>query len=314
MEIVIVLEEYLMRSNVVDSARLPKVDVRHSGYEPAFRSQQPPRGHPPSKPTPRPAPRRLALAPTEGWLPLLLLAIAIYSVVGSIIVAAWVSHSMVLLWCPAVGLVVGLLVAKLGKLPQTILHIIACLLGHWLSIWLTSALAFHISWLVLLGSLRMVLTNGVSPAVLPSSDMVFFFYLAFLSFFLGYFGCWLIYRAHLPWLVALVYCSIMLVNLNSYGGQDLSYLLITLLGSLMLLIARVQLTNQIVQWKRDGLHTDSSRLRGITWRCMQVAVVLTLLALLLSWLLPIQDPSSPGKAFWDTVDTMWTNVLHTGSV
>jgi transglutaminase-like putative cysteine protease len=314
MEIVLGLEEYLMRSNVVDSARLPKVDVRHSGYEPAFRSQQPLRGRPASKPTLRPAPRRLALAPTEGWSPLLLLAIAIYSVVWSIIAAAWVSHSMVLLWCPAVGLIVGLLVAKLDKLPQTILHIVACLLGHWLSIWLTSVVAFHISWLVLLGSLRMVLTTGVNQAVMPSSDMVFFFYLAFLSFFLGYFGCWLIYRARLPWLVALVYCSIMLVNLNSYGGQDLSFLLITLLGSLMLLIARVQLTNQITRWKRDGLHTDSSWLRGITWRCMQVAGVLTLLALLLSWLLPIQDQSSAGKLFWDSVNTTWTDVLHPGSV
>src|SRR5437870_3802070 len=230
-----------MRSNVVDSARLPKVDVRHSGYEPVFRSQLPPRGRPTPKPVPRPASRRLPLTPTEGWLPLLLLAIAIYSVVWSITVAGWVSHSGVLLWCPAVGLGVGLLVAKLSRLPQTILHIVACLIGHWLSIWLTSVVAFHISWLVLLGSLRMVLTSGGNLAVMPSSDMVFFFYLAFLSFFLGYFGCWLVYRAHLPWLVALVYCSIMLVNLNSYGGQDLSYLLITLLGSLMLLIARVQL-------------------------------------------------------------------------
>ncbi len=303
-----------MRSNVVDSARLSRVDVRHSGYEPAFHSQQPPGGRTASRPVPRPASRRMALAPTEGWLPLLLLAIAIYSVVWSIIIAGWVSHGVVLLWCPAVGLVVGLFVAKLDKLPQTILHVGACLIGHWLSIWLTSVVAFHISWLVLLGSLRLVLTTGVSSAVMPSSDMVFFFYLAFLAFFLGYFGCWLIYRAHLPWLVALVYCAIMLVNLNSYGGQDLSYLLLSLLGSLVLLIARVQLTNQILQWKRDGLHTDSSWLRGITWRCMQAAVVLTLLTLLISWILPIQDQVSSGKAFWNTIDTTWANILNPGAV
>jgi transglutaminase-like putative cysteine protease len=145
--------------------------------------------------------------------------------------------------------------------------------------------------------------------MMPNSDMVFFFYLAFLSFFLGYFGCWLVYRAHLPWLVALVYCSIMLVNLNSYQGRDLSYLLIPLLGSLALLIARVQLTNQVLQWKREGLHTDATWLRGITVRCMRVAAVLTLLALLVSWILPVQGQSSGGTAFWSTLDNVWTNIF-----
>ena len=65
--------------------------------------------------------------------------------------------------------------------------------------------------------------------------MVFLFYLTFLSFFLAYFGVWLIYRARLPWLVALIYCAIMLVNLN-YIKQDLSYLVIIMLAALSLLI------------------------------------------------------------------------------
>jgi transglutaminase-like putative cysteine protease len=298
-----------MRSSVVDSGRSPKVDVRNSAYEPIFRPQIPPRERLSSKSALRPVSHYVRLAPTEGWLALLLLAIAVYSVTLSIIVAGWVSHSMLLLWCPAIGLGVGLLVAKLPGFPQTILHVAACLVGHWLSIWLTSIVAFHISWLVLLGSLRTALTSGVGSVMMPNSDMVFFFYLAFLSFFLGYFGCWLVYRAHLPWLVALVYCSIMLVNLNSYQGRDLSYLLITLLGSLALLIARVQLTNQVLQWKREGLHTDAAWLHGITVRCMQVAVVLTLLTLLVSWILPIQGQSSSGTAFWDTLDNVWTNIV-----
>jgi transglutaminase-like putative cysteine protease len=208
-----------------------------------------------------------------------------------------------------VGLGVGLLVAKLPRISQTILHVAACLAGHWLSIWLTSVVAFHIHWLILLGSLRAVLASSMGSISIPNSDMVFFFYLAFLSFFLGYFGCWLVYRAHLPWLVALVYCSIMLVNLNSYG-QDLSYLVVTLLASLVLLVARVQLTHQILQWKREGLHTDSAWLRSITLRCMQVALVLTLLTLLLSCLLPAQEQPLAGNAFWDALDNSWTNIVQ----
>src|SRR5581483_5106716 len=104
----------------------------------------------------------------------------------------------------------GFIISKVPRLPQAVLHLAACLVGYWLSVWLTSTLAYHVSWVLVLVALRAALTGHLSVGATPTSDMIFFFYLSFLSFFLGYFGSWLIYRAHLPWLVALVYSSIML--------------------------------------------------------------------------------------------------------
>ncbi len=256
------------------------------------------------------APGQSSIAPAEGWFVLLLLAIAVYSVTLSVIAANWVDHSMALLGSPVIGLLIGLAVAKTPRMPQSLLHLGACLLGHWLSIWLTSFIAFHVSWLVLLAGLRAVITGGLSATTIPNGEeMIFFFYLSFLCFFLGYFGSWLIYRAHLPWLVAFVYCSIMLVNLN-YVKQDLLLLFVVLLSALLLLIARTHLTAQIVQWRREGLHTDRSWMRGITVRCMQTASVLTLAGLLLSPVLPIVDQSQSGKVFWDHLSNAWTNILN----
>src|SRR5207244_6139295 len=142
------------------------------------------------------------------------------------------------------------------------LHVAACLIGHWLSIWLTSVIAYRVAWGLLIAGIGAVLTD---PSRINNSEMVFLFYLSFLSFFLGYFGAWLIYRAHLPWLVALVYCAIMLVNLN-YINQDLSYLVIIMLGALILLIARIQLFNQLTRWTDEGLHTDRAWLQNISRR------------------------------------------------
>jgi len=250
------------------------------------------------------------IAPAEGWFVLLLLAIAVYSVTLSVIAANWVDHSVVLLGSPIVGLLTGLAVAKTPRMPQSLLHLGACLLGHWLSVWLTSFIAFHVSWLVLLGGLRAVVTGGLGAATMPNGEeIIFFFYLSFLCFFLGYFGSWLIYRAHLPWLVAFVYCSIMLVNLN-YVKQDLLLLFVVLLCALLLMIARTHLTAQIAQWRREGLHTDHSWMRSITARCMQVATVLTLAVILLSPALPIVDQSQSGKVFWDHLNNAWTNILN----
>ncbi|MBV9712988.1 MAG: DUF4129 domain-containing protein [Ktedonobacteraceae bacterium] len=295
-----------MRSSVVDEKRLPGGESRVK-YEAILQSHIPYTGQQTAKLPSRPLSRHLA--PAEGWSPLLLLAIALYCVVSSIIAANWVSHSTILLWSPVVGLLVGIGVAKLPKLPQAALHLGACLLGHWFAIWLTSVVAFHINWVLVLGGLRAAITGSVTSGMVPSSEVVFFFYLAFLCFFLGYFGSWLVYRAHLPWLVALVYCSILLVNLN-YVRKDLTYLVVILAGALILLIARVQLVTQIQRWVTEGLYTDALWVRSIVRRCMQVASVLTLLALLVSWLLPIQNQTMDGKAFWDQLDNAWNNILN----
>src|SRR5579863_2354428 len=259
----------------------------------------------PVKPAARAAQPHLSLTPAEGWLSMFLLAIAVYAVVISILSTGWVSANSNLLFGTAAGLLVGLLVAKARRLPQVFLHLAACLAGYWLAIWLTSVVAYQVSWLVLLADLHSVICGSLAS----SSNMVFLFYLTFLCFFLGYFGAWLIYRAHLPWLVALVYCSILLVNLQ-YVKVDLSSLVIVLLGALLLLIARIQLSNQLSNWMQEGLHTDSSWLRSITTRFMQVTALMTVLILPLSLLLPTVDQPPAGVSLWNAIDNAWVNLTH----
>jgi hypothetical protein len=298
-----------MRSSVIDTRRATEAEVGYKRYEAPSAVHRPPTRRPAIASKIRKQ-QGLIFAPVEGWLSLVLLAIAVYTVVLAIVDARWVDHSEVLLWCPIVGLLAGLVVAKLPRMPQAILHLGACLLGHWFSVWLTAVVAYHVSWLFLLSSIKVVIFGGVPPTAVPNTDVIFFFYLAFLCFFLSYFGCWLIYRAHLPWLVALVYCSIMLVNLNSYTHQDLSYLLIVLLGALMLLIARVQLAAQVTQWMHDGLYTNATWMRNLSVRCMQIASVLMVITLLITWLSPVRGQLPSSKALWDSLNNAWSNITN----
>ena len=205
-----------MRSNVAEPTySSPIFDVRDQRSHPLNTPRLPNAQHPRPQSTAKKS--RLVLAPKEGWLAMLLLAAAVFCVDYSIGAVGWVSHTFILYWSAAAGLCIGLAIAKMQRLPQPILHLAACLSGHWLSIWLTSVIAYHASWGLLIVGIGAVLTD---PTRINNSEMVFLFYLCFLSFFLGYFGAWLLYRAHLPWLVALVYCSILLINLN-YVKQDL---------------------------------------------------------------------------------------------
>ncbi|GCE47406.1 hypothetical protein KTH_22750 [Thermosporothrix hazakensis] len=236
----------------------------------------------------------------------MLLAVALYSVVYSVIAANWVRHDTLLFICPAVGLLVGLVISKVSKVPQSVLHLLACLFGHTLAVLVTCMLAYHIPIQTLIETTRQAFIGGFQA--MEAIERLFFFYLAFLAYFLGYFGSWLIYRARLPWLVALVYASIILVNLN-YVKADYSYLVVILAGALALLIARVQLAAQIYNWRQDGLYTDRSWLRAMTLRRMQFASVITLLAVLGAWFLPIVAQPAQGREFWARLDAAWNNVV-----
>src|SRR5437588_1497512 len=298
-----------MGSSLIESR--PSGGTEHSQQygvpRPEFRPPHP--QHSPAKLDTHKVQHRLGLEPAEGWFSMLMLAVAVYSVVYSIIGAQWVADSTILLYSTACGLLVGLLVAKIRRFPQAILHLAACLAGYWLSIWLTSVIAEHVSWLILLENLRAVISGGLVSSSGNSGEMVFLFYLTFLCFFLGYFGAWLIYRAHLPWLVALVYCSILLINL-SYAKQDQSFLVIVLLSALILLIARIQLAKQLAGWTSEGLHTDRRWLQNITSRFLRISAVLAVIALLVSLVLPSVGQPASGVSFWDNLNTIWTNITH----
>ena len=308
-----------MRSSLVEPHPSPGLAGRRSQYMPG----PAPRPHPPtpvpegpdSAPVMQKARPRLALAPAEGWFALLLLATAVYSVISTIIAANWVGHTFIIFWSAGFGLLLGLVIAKMRQLPQAILHLAACLAGHWLSVWLASAIAFHQSWLFLLQSLRTAITSGLAATTPPGTDLVFLFYLSFLCFYLGYFGTWLTYRAHLPWLVGLVYFSIMLINLNyvskeNFAKHHLAVWVYILLAALILLIARIHLAAKLAQWASEGLHSDRTWRWKINWSFMQLTAILALLVLLVSWVLPTAGEPAAGVAFWDRLDTTWSGVTH----
>lgn len=303
-----------MRSSLIDSQRAPG-EIESKQQE--LRNQvsyhtslQPPVPHQATRTAASPwSTITRFLVPQEGWLAFLLLAIALYSVVAVIVSAEWVHYSYYLYVCPIVGLFVGLIVAKLPYVPQALLHLVACLIGHMLAVWITSVYAFHAPVQVVLGGLQAAFTGQMASESSVMSEMVFFFYLAFLCFFLGYFGSWLVYRARLPWLVALVYCSIMLVNLN-YVKSNYNYLLLVMLAPLILLIARVQLAARLAQWTSEGLYTDRTWLRKMTGRCMQASCLILLLTLPLGWLLPIQSQPESGKALWDRINIAWNSAMN----
>src|SRR5437763_4637030 len=146
-----------MRSNVAEPYSTPVAGVRSPRDQPQYELRRPNAKHPIPQSARARSKRRLVLAPHEGWLAIVLLAAAVYCVVYSIGAVGWVGHTFILYWSATAGLFTGLVIAKIRRLPQPILHLAACLTGHWLSIWLTSVIAYHASWGLLIAGIGAVL-------------------------------------------------------------------------------------------------------------------------------------------------------------
>src|SRR5579871_4839344 len=117
-----------MRSSVIDEKSAPTAEshVFNSHAVP-----QSPNG--PESPRPSAHWKPITLSrllqqwtPFEGWMVLFLLLVALYCVSFSIVDANWVAHSRLLLWSPALGALIGLIVSKTPRMPQALLHFIAC--------------------------------------------------------------------------------------------------------------------------------------------------------------------------------------------
>src|SRR5579883_467590 len=109
-----------MRSSVVEPQNPRSVGTRSSNApqsdtRPPYPQQRVP------KPSRYETKSSFIPVPTEGWLAILLLAVSVYCVVFSIVAANWVSHSFILFWSTAAGLLLGLVVAKIHRFPQAIL-------------------------------------------------------------------------------------------------------------------------------------------------------------------------------------------------
>lgn len=99
-----------MRSNIVKVAEptysSPIFDVRDQRSQPLYEPRLPKAKRPRPQSTTKKS--RLVLTPKEGWLAMLLLAVAVFCVVYSISSVGWVSHTFILYWSAVAGLCLGL--------------------------------------------------------------------------------------------------------------------------------------------------------------------------------------------------------------
>jgi transglutaminase-like putative cysteine protease len=234
-----------------------------------------------------PAGRRapwFTLVPEDGWLTLVLLAAVVFVTVSSIqaVTPPWAPGLQILTATSAIGLVLGYLVVQQGRLPASLVHTVAILLGV--------AFAFDQTAGAVLGGDRRLLLNRTLTwlhlafvAGSGSSDnAVFLLFLGILTFLLAYISYWLVVETRRPWLAVLANGTVLLINLN-WATDALVIFLVLFLLATMLLLVRFTLAENIRRWRARGLRFSPD----LSWDFMQAGAILAVVVLLLAYTLPV---------------------------
>ncbi|MGH2514561.1 MAG: hypothetical protein ACRDHP_02810, partial [Ktedonobacterales bacterium] len=207
------------------------------------------------------------LLPEDGILTIALLVVVVYTTVASIqsVTPPWAPGLDVLTGTTGIGLLLGYLTVQQGRLPSSLVQLIAMVLGV--------LFAFHQTAAAVVGGDNGALwsrtVDWFHRAILlhQSSDdnAVFLLFLATLSFLLAFISVWLVIHTRRPYLAALANGVVLLINLNwSTADRTIFFLVIYLLATLLLLV-RFTLAENMRRWRARGLRFSPD----LSWDFMQ---------------------------------------------
>lgn len=243
----------------------------------------------------RPWWRRISFISWEDIATFAIMTFILLTVVTSVTTARWVPEMPSLLPLALGGLLLGLVLARLG-LHEVVAHLIAILVGF--------AGIVYTSAGVLRGSLservqelyeRMDLWfaaftgGGISNDNLPFVVMI-----VTLTFVIAYFASWSIFRWHNAWLALVPGGLALLTNISYLETQNSVALMLYIFGAI-LLVSRVHVLRQARGWRRE--RTSYPELLSIYVLHVTVWVAIGLVTL--AWIMPVGAPGGALLSAWE---------------
>lgn len=246
----------------------------------------------------------LRVVPEDGWLTLLLLATVVYTTIASIQGAGWAPGTDILTPMTFAGLVLGYLAVQQGRLPRSLIHILAIALGIAFAFKETADATLGGDWRSLLDHTRIWFKQTIIDQQSSNDNYVFLLFLAILSFLLAYISVWLVVHTRRPWLAALANGVVLLINLNwASSDKTVLFTVIFLLATLLLLV-RFTLAENMRQWRARGLRFSPD----LSWDFMQAGAIFAVIVLLLGFMLPVAQANQAVLDAWNSPTNPWNGV------
>ncbi len=252
----------------------------------------------------------------EGWLALVLLTGLYMAVVWSLQAAAWTDDLDLLTWVVMGAVPVGLVLAK-SRLPGSVAHPLASLVGlAWiarLGFRFTPETAGWQERLLILGDRVVAWAQTVASGGAGADTAMFVLQMGVLLWFIAYTGTWYLFRAYNPWSALIPAGTTILIN-TYYTSANVTGFLVLFLIFGYLLVVRTHLFEREDEWRRTGVVYTPD----IAIDFLRDGAVFALAVILLAWATPSlaeQARSNPVLARlgrpWAEVQRTWARLFGT---
>ncbi|MDQ3930580.1 MAG: DUF3488 domain-containing protein, partial [Chloroflexota bacterium] len=250
----------------------------------------------------------------EGWLTVGLLALLLFSVTLSIQQAQWSDGLTILTPITIIGLVTGIVMAKVRGVPRFLLDVLGLEIGT-ITVLVTVASVMQGPGLVTIqDKVRNLIertTAWVNVAMRQdvSDDLVVFVLsLAVVAWVLAYSSAYFVFRSRQLWWALVPNGVALLINL-SYSPVNLNGYIVVFMFSALLLMIRFNLLMKEERWQRERVNYSPTLTWAFLWAGSAVSVVLALAM----WFVPASAPNSTLNGVWERVNKPWVDFQNTMS-
>ena len=240
----------------------------------------------------------------EGISTAILLYTMLFSMTGSIATADWSDDLSMLTFAAAGGVTLGILIAKIRRLPGALAHFLMFLvMVPAIATLTTTVLPNELTFLEKLVALQERIQTWVirvASGGTGSDALIFVIQLSLMAWVFGYLAAWYIYRRRQVWGAILPNGLALVLNLFYALPQSGLYLGLFILSALLLLI-RLNLQSMEQQWRSAAIGYSSDISFDFLWYGGVLAVVLMFLV----WLIPASPPESAWLDIFDPWQAPW---------
>ncbi|MDQ5823366.1 MAG: DUF3488 and transglutaminase-like domain-containing protein [Chloroflexota bacterium] len=250
----------------------------------------------------------------EGWLTVGLLALLLFSVTLSIQQAQWSDGLSILTPITLIGLVTGIVMAKVRGVPRFLLDVLGLEIGT-ITVLVAVASVMQGPGLVTIHDKVQNLIERtaawVSVAMRQdvSDDLVVFVLsLAVVAWVLAYSSAYFVFRSRQLWWALVPNGVALLINL-SYTPINLNGYIVVFMFSALLLMIRFNLLMKEERWQRERVNYSPT----LTWAFLWAGSAVSVFLALAMWFVPASAPNSTLYGVWERVNKPWVDFQNTMS-
>lgn len=243
----------------------------------------------------------------EDWLTLAAAALVFLSLAFAVQAAEMVRDMPSIIPTTLIGLVTGLLAARI-RVPQLLIHPVILVFGTGVVLLGAQPYAEGATVVERLGDFRMRVEEWfhiVRAGDISNDNLPFVTLVQGLAFLVSYVGTWAIYRWHNAWIAILPVGVLLLVTTSVVSGQPSTAFVFYLFGALVLL-ARMHLQKRQAAWRREGVEYPEFMSLSVA----QLTIVLAAGLMAIAWMVPLgtqaraveQTVNFVGRPFSDYTD------------